>query len=184
MELTLKRIRIYLAIFFFLCSCSGKDVTKQVHNDSISKPPFYNDTQNILKTGLYLVVQQSNTDCIVDTLEKKPDETICIERKPAVTIENFKTVRTYSFEMNGDTITNLNIRLDNKGTKVFDKFTGNNIGKRIALVINGRAIMAPVVEARIFSGSITIGSEQNWTPKELDNLKSIINYELFNRKLR
>jgi preprotein translocase subunit SecD len=52
------------------------------------------------------------------------------------------------------------ITFKSQGAKVFEKLTGDNIGKRMAIILDGNVYSAPVIQARIGGGNaqITLGA--------------------------
>lgn len=58
--------------------------------------------------------------------------------------------------------------LDSKGSKIFGDFSGANIGKRMAIVLDGKVYSAPVIRERIGGGSGQISG--NFTPDEASDL--------------
>ena len=61
--------------------------------------------------------------------------------------------------------------LDSKGTEIFSKMTQDNIGKKIAVVLDGKVKSAPTVQDQIFGrGSIT----GNYTFDDANDLAIIL----------
>ncbi len=63
------------------------------------------------------------------------------------------------------------------GAKIFEKITGENIGKRLAIVLDGNVYSAPVVQGRISGGSaqITLGAgDYNTTMSEARDLALVL----------
>lgn len=63
------------------------------------------------------------------------------------------------------------------GAKIFEKITGENIGKRLAIVLDGNVYSAPVVQGRIGGGSaqITLGAgDYNTTMSEARDLALVL----------
>ena len=56
-----------------------------------------------------------------------------------------------AFDQNNQPIVSFN--LDSKGAKIFGEFSGANIGKRMAIVLDGKVYSAPVIRDRIGGGS-------------------------------
>lgn len=64
-----------------------------------------------------------------------------------------------------------------QGAKIFEEITGNNIGKRLAIVLDGNVYSAPVVQGRIAGGSaqITLGAgDYNSTMTEARDLSLVL----------
>jgi len=62
----------------------------------------------------------------------------------------------------------IQFKLDSEGSSIFGDFTGNNIGKRLAIVLDGKVYSAPNISERIGGGSGQISG--SFTPKEATNL--------------
>lgn len=58
--------------------------------------------------------------------------------------------------------------LDSRGAKIFGDFSGANVGKRMAIVLDGKVYSAPVIRERIGGGSGQISG--NFTPEEASDL--------------
>lgn len=58
--------------------------------------------------------------------------------------------------------------LDARGAQLFGDFSGNNVGKRMAIVLDGKVYSAPVIRERIGGGSGQISG--NFTPQEASDL--------------
>jgi protein-export membrane protein SecD len=64
-----------------------------------------------------------------------------------------------------------------QGAKIFEDITGNNIGKRLAIVLDGNVYSAPVVQGKIAGGSaqITLGAgDYNTTMMEARDLALVL----------
>ena len=62
----------------------------------------------------------------------------------------------------------INFKLSSFGAKLFGDFTGKNIGKRLAVVLDGKVFSAPVIRERIGGGSGQISG--NFTVSEAGNV--------------
>lgn len=56
-----------------------------------------------------------------------------------------------AFDQNNQPI--VNFSLDSKGARIFGEFSGSNVGKRMAIVLDGKVYSAPVIRERIGGGS-------------------------------
>ena len=86
--------------------------------------------------------------------------------------------------LTGDLISNASPAYDNnnqalvsmsfnrRGADLFDQLTGANVGKRLAIVLDGRVQSAPVIRGRISGGSASI--EGNFTPSEANDLALVL----------
>ncbi|MCH9740506.1 MAG: protein translocase subunit SecD [Epsilonproteobacteria bacterium] len=58
----------------------------------------------------------------------------------------------------------INFKLNGQGAKIFGDFSGKSVGKRMAVVLDGKVYSAPVIRERIGGGSGQISG--NFTPQE------------------
>ena len=72
------------------------------------------------------------------------------------------TDATVGFDQNNKPI--INFRLNSEGAQIFGDFTGKNVGKRLAIVLDGKVMSDPVINERIgggagqISGNYTVAS--------------------------
>ena len=62
----------------------------------------------------------------------------------------------------------INFSLNSEGAQIFGDFTGKNVGKRLAIVLDGKVYSAPVINERIGGGSGQISG--NYTTAEANDL--------------
>ena len=62
----------------------------------------------------------------------------------------------------------INFSLNSEGAQIFGDFTGKNVGKRLAIVLDGKVYSAPVINERIGGGSGQISG--NYTTEEANDL--------------
>jgi len=62
----------------------------------------------------------------------------------------------------------INFRLNGQGAKIFGDFSGKNVGKRMAVVLDNKVYSAPVIRERIGGGSGQISG--NFTPQEAHDI--------------
>jgi preprotein translocase subunit SecD len=55
----------------------------------------------------------------------------------------------------------VNMQLTNEGTKIFSRVTGANVGKRLAIVLDGKVVSIPNIRERIPSGNAQISGMAN-----------------------
>jgi len=67
----------------------------------------------------------------------------------------------------------INFKLDSKGTKIFALVTGENIGRRLAIVLDNEILMAPVIKSAIRGGSGMI--EGDFTQSEVQDAANVLN---------
>ncbi len=114
-----------------------------------------------LKTGLFIV--DENESCI-DTSNfikiNYSDETLCIDNKPILTDANFDSIK-----VNIDTTSygidyTLAIKLDSTSAKTFAEVTKSLVGKKIAIIVEGKVVSVPVLRDPITSGRIAVFSDK------------------------
>ena len=81
------------------------------------------------------------------------DEMVLLALLPVLTGEHLTTA-SVGFDQYGSAIVQLT--LDKEGGKIFDKVTFQNIGKRLAIVMDGQVYSAPVIRDRIPNGRAQI----------------------------
>ncbi|CAI9084797.1 protein translocase subunit SecDF [Candidatus Methylacidiphilum fumarolicum] len=64
------------------------------------------------------------------------------------------------------------IEFNEAGAKRFGEITSNNIGKRLAIVLDGEVKSAPVIQTAIFKSAVISGG--NMSPKEAEDLASVL----------
>lgn len=55
----------------------------------------------------------------------------------------------------------VNMRMNDQGAKIFSRVTAANVNKRLAIVLDGKVVMAPNIDERIPSGSAVIRGNMN-----------------------
>ncbi len=64
------------------------------------------------------------------------------------------------------------IRFNSQGAKIFERITGENVGKRLAIILDNNVYSAPVIQERIAGGSARITG--NFTPEEAHDLAIVL----------
>lgn len=90
--------------------------------------------------------------------------------KEAILTGDHLTSASVGFDQYGQSIVQL--QFDNEGAKVFDRVTFQNIGKRLAIVLDGKTHSAPVIRDRIPNGQAQITG--NFTPEEASDLSLVL----------
>lgn len=78
---------------------------------------------------------------------------IAVSSKAVLTGENIANASTAVDPLNIPTIF---IQFDQQGTSRFSKITRENVGKRLAILLNGEVLAAPVIREEIMGGKATI----------------------------
>ena len=66
------------------------------------------------------------------------------------------------------------LKFDREGTELFAKITGDNVGRVLAIFLDGRPISTPVIREQIFGGQATISG--NFQPEEARELVRNLNF--------
>ena len=76
------------------------------------------------------------------------------------------TNATVAFDQNNRPV--INFALNSEGAQIFGDFTGKNVGKRMAIVLDGLVYSAPVINERIGGGHVQVSG--NYTVNEANDL--------------
>ncbi len=76
------------------------------------------------------------------------------------------TNATVAFDQNNRPV--INFALNSEGAQIFGDFTGKNVGKRMAIVLDGQVYSAPVINERIGGGHVQVSG--NYTVNEANDL--------------
>ena len=102
--------------------------------------------------------------------EGRLEETVVLESKPVLTGDKL-TNASVGFDNYGQAI--VQIQFDKEGSKIFDSVTFQNIGKRLAIVLDDKVHSAPVIRDRIPSGKGQISG--NFTTQQASDLALVLN---------
>ncbi len=91
-----------------------------------------------------------------------------VSKVAVITGKDLRTVRRGVDEWNNPAV---HFTLSPDGAKRFEQITGANIGKQLAIILDGRLQSAPVIQARISDSGIIQG---RFTPEEADDLVVIL----------
>lgn len=86
----------------------------------------------------------------IEQEKTKPNQTILLKAIPILDGSMLVDARA-AFDQNNQPI--VSFSLDSKGAKIFGDFSGANVGKRMAIVLDGKVFSAPVIRERIGGGS-------------------------------
>ena len=84
---------------------------------------------------------------------KEATSNIVVSREVAMGGENITDARV-SYDEFGTPLVDL--RLDSRGAAIFEKLTGENVGRALAIVLDGTVYSAPVIQGRIPGGRCSI----------------------------
>ncbi|MBF8246668.1 MAG: protein translocase subunit SecD [Rickettsia sp.] len=111
-----------------------------------------------------------NRDLKLSHSIEKNSPSIIISKMPIFTGENIKTA---TVEYNEYGIPVVSFALNSFGSKIFSQVTTDNIGKRIAILLDGKYITAPVINQPIIGGRGVISSK-NFSFADATQLVSLI----------
>ncbi|HLD56350.1 MAG TPA: hypothetical protein VJA00_01900, partial [Candidatus Omnitrophota bacterium] len=97
--------------------------------------------------------------------EGRPSETLVLESEAVITGERL-TNASVGFDNYGQST--VEVQLDKEGAKIFDEVTFKNIGRRLAIVLDGKVHSAPVIRDRIPNGQGQISG--NFTVEQASDL--------------
>jgi protein-export membrane protein SecD len=105
---------------------------------------------------------------LVDENTKKT-EALLLQREAALTGESL-TNAYVSYGRLG--LPDVALRFNTRGARIFSRLTGENIGKRLAIVLDGKLYSAPIIKVKIQDGNAII--EGSFTIEEASTLASIL----------
>lgn len=157
------RLLCFLVISSLIISCSGNRARK--------KPPFPSSPDELV-TGCYYIVDDT-TAVKKSLIWKGEPETYYIDPKAIVTVADFEEAKVK--EQYGQYV--LSVTLNDLGKKAFAAASKRYKGKRLAFVIAGELVMAPVVYDEIPGGNFDISG--NFDEKELKRFLKVIDFEMY-----
>ncbi len=136
----------------------------------ISSSKFYKNSDTILQTGWYYVVDSNN-----GYRRQLNKDTIFyfIDPIPIVTVEKLDTLKIFK-SING--YYGLLMKLNNEGTQAWSDATGKAIGRHLAFILDNKLMYVPRVESQITVGVTALNSTV-YSQKELEVIKSTIEEE-------
>lgn len=111
---------------------------------------------------------------ILPLLDNEPGQTrqdrkIAVEKDAMLTGEDVSDARPAFDQMNKAYVT---LNFNNRGGRIFERVTGENVGKRMAIVLDGKVYSAPVIRERIGGGRASISG--NFTTAEAQDLAIVL----------
>ena len=101
--------------------------------------------------------------------ERGRNENILVQKEAVLTGDKLVNA-SVGFDQYGQAIVQL--QFDNEGAKVFDRVTFQNIGKRLAIVLDGKVYSAPVIRDRIPNGQAQISG--NFSATDASDLALVL----------
>lgn len=107
---------------------------------------------------------------MVDAIRENGGPTRLLLAKEALLTGDHLTNASVGFDQYGQAIVQL--QFDSEGAKIFDRVTFQNIGKQLAIVLDGKVHSAPVIRDRIPSGEAQISG--NFSPQQASDLSLVL----------
>ena len=99
----------------------------------------------------------------------RPTESLLLEKAPVLTGEHLESA-SVGFDQYAQPV--VEFQLDAEGAKIFDDVTFRNVGRRLAIVLDGKARSAPVIRDRIPGGKGQISG--NFTNAQASDLALVL----------
>ncbi|MDR2639543.1 MAG: protein translocase subunit SecD [Helicobacteraceae bacterium] len=123
------------------------------------------DEQNIARVSLMTEAEAAALGSTIVSDVYDPNTRYLLKRIPILDGERLSDART-GFDQNNRPV--ISFTLDGEGGRVFGDFSGKNVGKRLAIVLDNKVYSAPVIRERIGGGSGQISG--NFTLQEANDL--------------
>lgn len=104
-----------------------------------------------------------------DGQERKGEQRIAVEKDAMLTGEDVADARPAFDQMNQAYVT---LNFNSRGGRIFERVTGENVGRRMAIVLDGKVYSAPVIRERIGGGRASISG--NFTTAEAQDLAIVL----------
>ena len=131
-----------------------------------------------IESGLYLSLPrdscstQNNAYTIVYS-----SDTLCLKQDPVFTANDINYCDTGTAKLDGNEMYVLNIKLNEQAAIKFKEATERNVGKRMVMIIDNEAVMAPVIRDPVTNGRLTVSGD---TKQKIDELKMKLQKEMQN----
>lgn len=103
-----------------------------------------------------------------DPVKSRTQGYFLVKRVAVITGKDIRNARVGKDEFNQPVV---NFTLSSQGGKIFEKVTSENIGKPLAIILDGKVISAPIIEAVIRDAGMIRG---NFTPQEAEDLAIVL----------
>ena len=130
-----------------------------------SSSAFADDSQ----LAFHIDCVQASSACIELQFASGDGKTILVKKEPEMTISQnqISEAEIVKSEYGQD---ELHLRLEKSAAEKFGQVTGSNIGKRLIVVANSKALIAPNIQQVITGGSLVISAGMGNGNKYLDGL--------------
>jgi preprotein translocase subunit SecD len=113
------------------------------------------------------VLYQKNADPTTGRVTKSP---ILVKRQALLTGDTIKSAKvSFGGQAGGAYVS---ISFDSRGARIFDRVTGENVKRRLAIVLDDTVYSAPVIQERISGGEAQITG--SFTPEEASDLAIVL----------
>jgi len=113
------------------------------------------------KTSIQFYLEAKSTDA--KTLELKfrdSDESMLLEKTPVLTEKDIEGAElVLGKDEDESKPVSIEFQLSQRGSKRCTEITGNNINRKIAVVVNGQIIAAPIIKQRVSKGPLFISEK-------------------------
>ncbi len=129
------------------------------------------DTQEIL--GQYGGTLPDHLEIVAQDLRDEDGNVVgqgyyALEKRPVITGRDLKTARASLGQFQEPVV---NFSLTHEGAGIFEDWTGANVGRPLAIVLDGRVQSAPTIESRISDSGVITGS---FTQQEVEDLATVL----------
>lgn len=151
-------------------------ITRQGKQDILVQMPGVADPseiREILGTTAKMTFHweaNDNTQNAISYPDATTDRHYQLEKQVAMEGSHIRDAQVGFNQQTGGTV--VNFKLDGEGAKLFGVMTENNIGRALAIVLDGKVITAPVIRSEIPGGSGEISG--NFTVAEANNLALLL----------
>ena len=118
----------------------------------------------------FRLVSNTDKDFGFEKLKSENDEELNVSKRIIMSGDNLVDAQPRVDNQSNEPI--VSFSLDRYGAQKFGKTTTNNVGKRLAIVLDGKVISAPVIREAITGGSGTISG--NFTFQEVTDLALLL----------
>ena len=127
-----------------------------------------------LPTGCYYVKEKSDSTVLVSG--KK--DTLYVDTSAIITINDFEKMKLKK----GDFGYILEVTLKKEGAKKFSEATTKWVQKKMAIIVSGEVISAPIVASAITDGKIWITGGMQQSKEEMNTMKTLLEAEMKKNK--
>jgi protein-export membrane protein SecD len=126
----------------------------------------------LLKTDLDQVAFQKSLEAATSSPEKLAQVVASAYQKPILTGGNLKRANLVFDPTSRQPI--VSIEFNDEGSKIFEQVTGDNVGKQLAIFLDGELISEPVIQQKISGGTAQING--TFTAVEARDLVNNLNF--------